>query len=131
MQVHILCDPSKEELGQKLEKLRPDILMLHGERDCERDEIGSLVVRDGKVISSECLSPYLSAKIPQLLCLTIEPPILPDLAGSPCRNILFPLLLHSQVYVPRSPFLWERKCRQSSSLSVFQLHGLLVPWFLY
>ena len=71
MQVHILYDPSKEELGRKLEKLRPDILTLHGERDCERDEIGSLILRDGKAISSECLGPYLSAKFSELVFATI------------------------------------------------------------
>jgi hypothetical protein len=81
VQVHILYDPSKEELGRKLEKLRPDILTFHGERDCERDEIGSLVLRDGKEISSECLGPYLSAKIPELVCVTIAHFILPYLVG--------------------------------------------------
>ena len=66
-------DPSKEELGRKLEKLRPDILMLHGERNFERDEIGALVLRDGKTITSECFSTYLNAKVPELVSVTIAP----------------------------------------------------------
>ena len=82
MQVHILYDPSKEELVRRLEKLRPDILMLHGERDCGSDEIGSLVLRDGKTISPEYLGSCLSAKIPELVCIAIAPFILPYLAGS-------------------------------------------------
>lgn len=73
MQVYILEDPSKEELGRKLEKLRPDILILHGERNFERDEIGGLVSRDGKAITSECFGPYLSAKVPELVSATIAP----------------------------------------------------------
>jgi len=67
VQVQILENPSSEELGRKLEKLRPDILMLHGEQSFERDEIGGLVVRDGKAISSESLSPLLSVKAPELV----------------------------------------------------------------
>ncbi|KAG0576309.1 hypothetical protein KC19_5G070800 [Ceratodon purpureus] len=69
LEVHILEDPSKEELGRKLEKLRPDILMLHGERNLKRDEVGDLVLRDGKAITSECFSAYLSAKVPELIYL--------------------------------------------------------------
>jgi len=68
VQVHVLENPSSEELGRKLEKLRPDILMLHGEQKGEEgDEIGGLVVRDGKAICSESLGPYLSAKAPELV----------------------------------------------------------------
>jgi len=66
VQVHVLENPSSEELERKLEKLRPDILMLHGEQK-EGDEIGGLLVRDGKAICSESLSPYLSAKAPELV----------------------------------------------------------------
>ena len=71
MQVHILEDPSKEELVRKLEKLRPDILMLHGERNFDRDEIGTLVLRDGKTITSDCFSTYLKVKVPELVSVTI------------------------------------------------------------
>lgn len=67
MQVHVVENPSCEELERKVEKLRPDILMLHGEHG---DEIGGLVFRDGKAISSETLSNYLTAKVPELVSVS-------------------------------------------------------------
>lgn len=93
MQVHILEDPSKEELGRKLEKLRPDILMLHGERNFERDEIGGLVLRDGKAITSECVSTYLSAKVPELVSVTIANFIREGILDASCSGSSFLLII--------------------------------------
>lgn len=69
MQVHILEDPSEEELGWKLEKLHPDFLVLHGECLPGKDDVGGLVLRDGKAVTSEILIPLFTLKIPNLVCL--------------------------------------------------------------
>lgn len=69
MQVHILEDPSEEELGWKLEKLHPDFLVFHGECLPGKDDVGGLVLRDGKAVTSEILTPLFTLKIPNLVCL--------------------------------------------------------------
>jgi hypothetical protein len=66
LEVHVVENPSCEDLERKVEKLRPDILMLHGEHG---DEIGGLVFRDGKTICPETLSNLLTAKVPELVYL--------------------------------------------------------------
>lgn len=67
LQVHILQDPTKEELGRKLEKLHPDFLLLHGESSPVKDEIGNLVIRDGKPLSADTLAALYGAKVPNLV----------------------------------------------------------------
>lgn len=42
MQVHILEDPSEEELGWKLEKLHPDFLVLHGDCPPGKDYLSTI-----------------------------------------------------------------------------------------
>lgn len=68
MQVHILEDPSEEELGWKLEKLHPDFLVLHGDCPPGKDDVGSLVLRDGKLVTSEILTSFFGSKFPDLVC---------------------------------------------------------------
>lgn len=60
-------DPTKEELGRKLEKLHPDFLLLHGESSPVKDEIGGLVIRDGKPLSADTLASLYGAKVPNLV----------------------------------------------------------------
>lgn len=76
--------------------------MLHGELGFEKDVIGDLVSRDDKVISSEFLSPYISAKIPELVSATMEFFLVSYLAGSFCRNSMMPML-------PKPSLLWGYK----------------------
>lgn len=67
LQVHIIDDPTKEELGWKLEKLHPDFLLLHGECSCSKDDIGGLVLRDGSQLSADALASLYGAKVPNLV----------------------------------------------------------------
>lgn len=69
LEVHILDDPTKEDLGRKLEKLHPDFLLLHGECLSGKDEIGGLVIRDGKSLSADTIASLYGAKVPNLIYL--------------------------------------------------------------
>ncbi|XP_024396265.1 AT-rich interactive domain-containing protein 4 isoform X1 [Physcomitrium patens] len=69
LEVHIIDDPTKEELGWKLEKLHPDFLLLHGECSCSKDDIGGLVLRDGSQLSADALASLYGAKVPNLIYL--------------------------------------------------------------
>ena len=68
MQVHILEDPSEEELGWKLEKLHPEFLVLRGDCPPGKDDVGSLVLRDGKLVTAEILTSFFGSKFPNLVC---------------------------------------------------------------
>lgn len=90
LEVHILQDPTKEELGRKLEKLHPDFLLLHGESSPVKDEIGNLVIRDGKPLSADTLAALYGAKVPNLIYLETSGVKLGEaLRSQGVRNVIY------------------------------------------
>ncbi|CAM6048469.1 unnamed protein product [Sphagnum compactum] len=70
LEVHVLEDPSKEELGWQLEMLQPEFVYFrHRPMSGRKEELGEFVFKDGEALSAEIFSLSLHSKTPDLVYL--------------------------------------------------------------
>lgn len=135
LQVHILQDPTKEELGRKLEKLHPDFLLLHGESSPVKDEIGSLVIRDGKPLSADTLASLYGAKVPNLVLQ--QRPMFRQFyvswcqsSGCPIIDMIAPYRSYNTNCFCTCRYIWRLQGLSLVKLSVLRYNLLLSDSFL-